>query len=242
MKPILRIATWNLDRSGIRKKDRVDGQLQEIVRQKADIWVLTETHNTVALPGYKSVVSDPIPGYHQAGEACAAIWSRWPLKRVPTADNLATVCAELQTPLGLMLIYGTIITYGADGVYEGIAKPWELHRKAVALQTDDWRRLRDEYPQHALCVAGDFNMNLDGRRWYGVNDAKEAVLSGLDTAGMYCATRAPLQDPPYNLSRSTVDHICLSSQIATDERLVVWEGGNLSDHNGVMISLSGRLE
>ena len=232
----LRIATWNLDRSGIRRTGRIRRQVELMMEIGADIWILTETHASVSLPGYCQIASDPDPGYHFEGESCVAIFARSSLRQISTHDPFATVCAEFEGPSGPIMAYGTIITYGADGVSEGLARPWERHRKAVQQQTAEWRELQERYPSHLRCIAGDFNMNLDGRRWYGVKDAKEAVLMGLEDAGMYCATAEDLQRPPHNLSRSTVDHICLSNSM-TDVALEVWMDKDLSDHNGVLIDL-----
>lgn len=232
-----RIGTWNLDRTGISNKHRIEPQIDLLSRHNADVWVLTEAHESNSIEGYNSLASICDPNYHQLGESCVAIRSRLPMRTIPEFTSDYSVCCELQSPFGPMIVNGTIITYADDGVREGIAKKWELHRKAVQQQVAEWKKLHELYPKHMLCVAGDFNMNLDGRRWYGVKDAREAVLSGLNAAGMYCATRADLQGPQYELSRSTVSHICLSSNISTDDSLVVWEGGDLSDHNGLLVTL-----
>lgn len=237
----LRIGTWNLDRSGVRGRDRQRPQIEKLLQLDADVWILTETHAALALPGYTSLASALDTTFHKAGESCAAIWSRYPLKKIETADPTSNSCAELESPFGPMLIYGTIITYHADGVWEGLAKPWERHRQAVLEQTAEWRELRQRYPEHLFCVAGDFNMNLDGRRWYGVKDAKENLLKGLEIAGLYCATCDDLQAPPYSLSRSTVNHICLSKDLQATKPVEVWEGTvngvQLSDHNGILVDI-----
>jgi hypothetical protein len=238
-----RIGTWNLDRSGIRKIDRISKQLEKIEQLKADIWVLTETHSSISLPGYTSIASCPDPSYHQSGESYVTIWSRLPLRKIETQDSLFTVCAELQPEFSSvkMLIYGTIITYGADGVKEGVAKSWERHREAVRQQTAEWQILKKTYPNHLLCVAGDFNENLDGTRWYGVKDAKDSIKQGLKEANLICATIDDLRSPPYELTRATVDHICLSENLRDSFNLEAWEGTingmALSDHNGVLVDL-----
>ncbi|TLM69225.1 MAG: endonuclease/exonuclease/phosphatase family protein [Deltaproteobacteria bacterium] len=236
-----RIGTWNLDRSGIRGCDRLQPQIEKLLQFNADVWILTETHTSNALPGYTSLASSQDTTFHKEGESCAAIWSRYPLKKIETVDPTSNVCAELESSFGPMLVYGTIITYHADGVSEGLAQPWERHRQAVLEQTAEWRALRQRYPDHLFCVAGDFNMNLDGRRWYGVQDAKENLLKGLEAADLYCATRDDLQAPPYNLSRSTVNHICLSKELKATTPVEVWEGTvagfQLSDHNGILVEI-----
>jgi hypothetical protein len=235
-----RIATWNLERSGVHHPARIRPQLDAIRQLNADLWVLTETHTSVALKGYSSVASRPDPTYHSADESCAAIWSRWPLRQIETADPILTVCGELAPPHGAakLLVYGTIITYGGDGVKEG-AKPWARHREAVRSQTVEWKKLRDQYPDHLFCVAGDFNENLDGTRWYGVRDAKEGIRKGLAAADLRCATDVDLR--ARGMTRATVDHICLSSNFGGSIKMDAWEGTvsgvKLSDHNGVLVDV-----
>jgi hypothetical protein len=187
-----------------------------------------------------SLVSQRDHSYHKEGESCVAIWSRYPLRKITTRDPIFTACAEIQTFIGPVLIYGTIITYGADGVREGEARQWERHRLAVHQQTTEWQGLKERYPDHLWCVAGDFNMNLDGRQWYGVKDAKEGILKGLEATDLQCVTTCDFQSPPYQLSRSSVDHICLSENIDAQVNIEAWEDMTLSDHNGVLADIRWR--
>lgn len=232
-----RIGTWNLDRSGIRKRDRAESQIGKIMGLDADVWILTETHSSLSVHGYFSEASEMDSSFHFEGESCAAIWSRYPLQKIDTEDPLSTVCVEIQSPLGPILVYGTIITYAWDGVKEGEAKPWERHRNAVDQQTKEWKALQVQYPRHLRCIAGDFNMNLYGRHWYGVNDAREKVRLGLNEAGLACITMVDLEVPPHNLRHQTIDHICLSDNFKADITVEVWQGDNLSDHNGVLVDI-----
>ena len=249
----LRVATWNVDRSGIRGKHRIQPQLKILESLEADILTLTETHVAIKPEGYEfTVAAEPDPSYHQVGESCATIWSRYPATFVPTepSNRFYTVCASIQGPEGIgnILVYGTIIPYGGDGVLEGLTKPWERHRSAVKSQTAEWNTLRQKYPDHLIIVAGDFNENLDGKRWYGVPDAKEAIVTGLEAARMHCPTAMkdiPVMTGTLPLSRCTVNHICISKANAEIVNVQAWEGvvdGNtLSDHNGVLVDAQINL-
>ena len=244
----LRVATWNLDRPGFRKKNRLEPQLEVLASINADILILTETHESARPSGYEHhLASEPDPRYHKSGESCASIWSRYPLTAIPTAaDNrYFTVCAEIQGPTGIgpMIVYGTIITYHGDGVYEGVPA-WSRHRTAVTTQVAEWYALSQRYPDHMRIIAGDFNENLDGKRWYGVKDAKAAITTGLTEASMTCPTAATdlsLINGPGRLSRSTVNHICVSEFNATVVGVRAWEGTQsdtvLSDHNGILVDI-----
>lgn len=245
----LRIATWNLDRPGIRKKYRVDPQIAKLKSIQADILILTETHESIKPSGYDyHVAAESDPRYHHDGESYVTIWSRYPLTEIPTApeNRFFTVCANVQGPSGVgnVIVYGTIITYGADGVSEGLARPWERHRAAVKSQAAEWNALKERYPDHLRVIAGDFNENLDGKRWYGVKDAKKAIQNGLAMAGMHCPTAAAnitLLTGENTLSRCTVDHICVSEDDAEVLSVLAWEGNDegviLSDHNGILVDM-----
>lgn len=248
MNNTFRVATWNLDRSGVRKKSRIEQQIRKLAAVDADLLILTETHESIKPNGYDYyLASEPEAGYHHPGESCVGIWSRYPLTKIPTdADNrYLTTCAEINGPTGIgnVIVYGTIITYGADGVSDKSAEPWARHRAAVKSQAAEWNTLKQSYPDHLRIIAGDFNENLDGKRWYGVKDAKEAIQSGLAMAGMHCPTEAKsisLLTGENTLSRSTVDHICVSDT-AKVLRVLAWEGNEsgttLSDHNGILVDI-----
>jgi hypothetical protein len=225
-----RIATWNLDRSGVRRTSRMPLQLEKIRQLNADLWILMETHSAIALEGYESLASQHDPDYRKQGESYVTIWSRSSLRRIETQDPLFTVCAELTLPSNSakVLLYGTIITYGTDGVSEGLAQPWQRHRAAVRMQTKEWLKLRAEYPDHVLCVAGDFNANLDGTRWYGVPDTKKGIELALVAGGMHCATGANLRVPPYNSSaQPSITSVCRT----TCARRSSWKRGRAPSIN-----------
>lgn len=248
MDKTLRIATWNLDRSGIRGKARLQPQLRFLESVGADILVLTETHASAVPAGYPYILaSEPDTSYHKAGESYVVICSRFPLNEVQTApDNrYFTVCAEVRGPndFGPVIVYGTIITYHGDGVREGIPA-WSRHRQAVKTQTAEWISICAKYPNHLCVVAGDFNENLDGKEWYGVADAKVAIQDALIKSKMCCPTAAPslyLMNAPGELSRSTVNQICISQDNFEAIQVLAWEGAQsgieLSDHNGIFIDV-----
>ncbi|MBD2079441.1 endonuclease/exonuclease/phosphatase family protein [Leptolyngbya sp. FACHB-17] len=121
-----RIATWNLERprqNGWIKNQRRLDRIREI---DADIWVLTETNAAIDLkPDYEYVATVPYQG-HKPGENLTTLWSRWRILRcIPTFDPTYAVCAEVESPFGLMLVYGTVITWANDKGISGTAKKWE---------------------------------------------------------------------------------------------------------------------
>lgn len=240
----LRIATRNLERpkqNGHSKNLRRIEKMHEI---DAGLWVLTETSSAIALDGYASLASEPKPGYHASGESFAAVWSRWPIRRrVRTFDPCFSVCAEVDSPAGPMIVFGTIITYANDRGVSGKARRWEEHRKSIESHAADWRRLRNEFPNHLFCVAGDFNQSRDGSGWYEDADSLKMLSLALDGSLLQCVTEVDMRAIGFLRSRASVDHICLSQSLARGVRAVgAWEGTTedgcrMSDHNGVVIDI-----
>lgn len=243
----LRIATWNLERpkpNGHVKNQRRLEMLHEI---NADLWVLTETHSAIALEGYHYLATPAQPGYHMEGESLASIWSRWPIRRsIPTFDPYFAICAEIDSPCGPLLVFGTVITYANDRGIDGKSRRWEEHRKSIDAHAADWQRLRETYPDHLICVAGDFNQSRDGSNWYEDACSVDKLSSALNQAALQCVTELDML--AHGLSRATVDHICLSHPLATTvQALGAWEGHTkakerMSDHNGVFVDIGSQSD
>jgi endonuclease/exonuclease/phosphatase family metal-dependent hydrolase len=237
-----RIATWNLERP--REKGWVKNQrrLNQIHEIGADLWVLTETNTAVSLQGdYESVASIQ-PEYYTVGENLATIWSRWKvLQSLPTFDPIYTVCAEVDSPFGAMIVYGTVIPYANEKGISGTAKRWEEHRRSIEQHHQDWLRIQKQYPQHLMCIAGDFNQSRDGSGWYSEKQSVDRLSAVLSNLSLHCVTEAKMMGQ--GLSRATVDHICLSKSLIPHVVSVdFWEGTTpekerMSDHNGVLVDL-----
>jgi hypothetical protein len=156
----IKIATWNVQRpcnGGTLNPQR----LQKIREGDADIWILTETRDVISLgANWHSLSSFPIPDYHAEGETLVTIWSKWPIRAV--SASRFTACAEILVPsVGPLLVYGSVIPWDKD---EGFSKRfkagrWEEHRRQVKVQTSEWEVLSKSYPEHLMCIAGDFNQH-----------------------------------------------------------------------------------
>jgi hypothetical protein len=197
----LRISTWNLERPRTQKTDKINALKQTMQLINADIWILTEAHEA-ASPGsdYACVATTTInkPLTHTPGENRTTIWSRLPItEKVATHDPETAVCANIETPFGPTLVYGTVLPYHGAGTYypyrsngmdiEG-KKAWQLHYESITLHEADWRRLMDLHPSHHFCCGGDLNQNRDGRRWYGTNHGRQLLTESLDKCGLTCVT------------------------------------------------------
>lgn len=246
---MLRIATWNLDHAynGNRPVQR---QIEAIVKVTPDILVLTETCDQVDLSshGYSAVYAQP----NEYKKYCSSIWSRLPITRQhETSDSERTVCAQISTPLGDMLVYGTIITYHGDKGPSQKSLAWAEHYRAIGVQGNDWLRLRTQFAL-PLIVAGDFNQTRDGSsRTYGTAHGRGMLTEQLTRSGLVCLTTENFGDagklkvdPKKGWPRNNIDHICVTEGLFEIDVVGAWDhfsedGVYLSDHNGVYADLRG---
>lgn len=242
-----RIATWNLDRPTKNRISKRAARLARIVEQEAHLWVLTETDRYFAIDGFRSVATarpnDPAYG---AEEAYAAIHyaAALDVELLPTFDPCFAVCARFaSSPLGPLIVYGSIITYHMEHVIAGRAKVWQRHQESAQKHGNDWRKLQRNYPNHTLVVAGDYNQALDGVGRYRNATSTKFLNAAFEGAGLVCLTTQHFAKNGA-LSRSSVDHIAISTSALArwDQEAIAWEGAipegpKLSDHNGVTVTL-----
>lgn len=97
------------------------------------------------------------------------------------------------------------------------------------------------YPDAALCVAGDLNMNLGGKHYYGTARGRELLEEGLANAGLACVTHTE-RVPPGKLVEPHIDHVCLPHSWAERASVVdAWpgtiDGVRLSDHSAILVEV-----
>ncbi len=200
-------------------------------------------------PEYLGVYTQPSPRKPREGEAVAAIWFRASefeqLGTVPTADPREAVCVELMSKIGPLLVHGSIIPYHGYKGATGQSAQWVEHKRAIAWHREDWLRLRSQFPHHHLIAAGDYNQHRDGVGTYGSHEVRNLLSMALQDADLLCVTE---EDFVANgkLTRHNIDHVCMTSALATNLIQVdAWEGTlegkRLSDHNGVLVSINTNL-
>ena len=148
----MKILSWNVNRhDGDLEHQSNETRKELILEHNADIVVLTNTRLKFHLGDpYKRVFTTEMPQRHdgisyKAGENRVAIFTKFPFKnKVKTYDDYSSVCQMLETPLGNLNVYGTII--GAKA---------ELFESDFVEQKDDLERI-----EGAICYAGDFNMSF----------------------------------------------------------------------------------
>jgi len=140
-----------------------------------------------------------------------------------------------------MIVYGTVMPWHSDPGTTG-ARNWVEHHRVVPEQAREWLELRSAYPGIALCVAGDFNMDIGGSHYYGTKTGRSALSDGLREAQLDCVTSTD-RIPAGKLAHAPIDHICVSTTLAAGAAVVdAWNGTldgiRLSDHSGLVIECS----
>jgi hypothetical protein len=88
----LRIGTWNSQYGAGAQKNTA--RLERLLDADCDVFVLTETHDALALPvPYAAVSSDQRPTAATGGR-WVTIWSRLPVRQLATTDPVRTVASR----------------------------------------------------------------------------------------------------------------------------------------------------
>lgn len=238
----MRIGTWNVEYAlGVEKNAR---RLRRLVAMDCDVWILTETHDDLALgPEYASA-STAQRETGRAGARWTTIWSKYPIEAALAAEDAhRTVAARLRTPEGPLLVFGTVLPWHSDGGPAGDARNWSEFYRVAPAQAAEWAALRAGAPGVPLCVAGDLNMNLGGPHYYGTNKGREQLRAGLREADLVCTTETE-RVPAGMLAYPNIDHVCLSSELAARACVTqAWRGTDddgvrLSDHSGLVVEVA----
>lgn len=220
---MIKIATWNVER--LKHKKDLDKITQALLQVNADILVLTETDSQIKMDYSFSFSSPPLveiqPDYYKSTENRITIYSRFPcLAQHRTYDEYTALCVELETPLGNLFVYGTIM--GIFGNRHGTFLP------DVEKQMADIERLSTT--GKAVCVVGDYNCSF-GDNYYFTKDGRTAIL---DTF-----SRSKIDILTSNVPEC-IDHIAISSEYVKGSQWEVEEWNldkKLSDHKGIVVEL-----
>lgn len=248
---VVRIATWNLERPSLRSWKRLPRQKSRMKAIDADIWILTETRASIAPDdGYYGLHSPPHPTRRpDLDERWVGIWSRWPL--APTGlppDPRGSVSAVVESPLGDVIVYGTVLPWANERGDDGLAKMWEIHEREIERQGVEWVQLLREHPGTPLIVTGDFNQDRDGSGWYGTHQGRAMLTDALEAARLTCVTDEDVVESGKLGASHLVDHIAMSKAWADQFTITVhcWEkfdqdGTRLSDHPTVAVDLAAAI-
>ncbi len=219
----MRIATWNLERLIKRKNQLI---LDKLVEINADILVLTETSSNIQLKNYYCISTDPLPTKHdnikyKIGENRVSILTKYKTTiQHNTYDTFTTVCTEMETPFGVLTVYGSII-----GVFGNRQPRFDNDLNG---QLEDFEKI---FPGRQVCYAGDLNVRFSGQPW----PSKKTRNTLVDAFKKY-----ELRNTTANID-CAVDHIVLSENILEnkDSEIVIWNTDKkLSDHIGLLLTLT----
>lgn len=255
----IKISNWNVERpqAGNRKTALVR---KKIIALDSDIIVLTETSDALVLGDYYPYSISTKPFDRTPNEQWVTIWSKYPfIETFPTIDSHRTVCGSIASPVGNLIIYGTIIPYHMAGVsgerYGNLGyKAWEYHEKDLINQGNDWKRIIQQHPTTPFFVVGDFNQTRNNLPGYGTDRVRQILTEILDNLQLRCATAIDFSkeflhpDPKTGKTRNNIDHICVTTSLL--EQLKGYKVGawnhfeenshRMSDHNGVYLEMEWR--
>ena len=218
----MKILTWNLERP--RKANQA--VLDELAKYNADIVVLTETNAVINLgEAYTGYATTPLVKGHDGidykeGENRTTIWTKYPVKaQYPTYDPYTAVSIQIESPMGLIVVYGTII-----GVFGGLGERFKSDFESQLL---DMERLSHNT---AFCLIGDLNCTFSGRAYpsHEVRNKLNATFEQLNLTN----TTAQIEN--------NIDHIVLSTSYLENKKCTIetWNHDKmLSDHIGVCLTI-----
>lgn len=218
----MRIATWNLQRIDKRKNQLI---LDKLVDINADILVLTETNSIIQLENYTCISTDLLPTdfddiKYNFGENRVSILTKYKATtQHKTFDSYSTVCSDIETPYGLLTVYGSII-----GVFANRQPRFDNDLNG---QLADFEKI---FPGRQVCFAGDLNVTFSGRPWPS-NKARQILVDAFNKYNLTNTTS--------NIA-DTVDHIVLSNEFLDNKHLEIetWnEDKKLSDHVGHLLTI-----
>lgn len=219
----MKIATWNIER--LKHKSKLTSIIRALKDIDADILILTESDIQVHLDNYKYQLTTPPvseirPGYYKSSEVRVSIYTNYPvLKQFDTYENYTSLCAELQTERGNLIVYGTII-----GIYGNRHKNF---MEDLPKQISDFQRLSQD---QNFCIAGDFNISFSDNYYY-TKAGRDSLNKSLECNNMTLVT----QD-----RKECIDHIAVSSSFIKSSTIEINEWNDeklLSDHKGICIDL-----
>lgn len=236
--------TWNVQWATPRSR-RTPEILSRIDRHAPEVVCLTETHVGLLpmLPtGGHAICSQPDYGYTvREGRRKVALWSRQPWEQLDAVESDSIppgrfVSGVTQTSLGVLTVFGICIPWfgsRTEARRESERKMrWEDHEQYLAGLTE----VLGGDSANRMMVMGDFNQIVGpgSRAPHKLQLALQNAFSPrmtISTAGLTFQ------------GRGSIDHIALSEDLTAESVDVIsniHDGGKLSDHFGVVASVSAR--
>jgi len=224
----MRIATWNIER--LKHKNDIVLLNSTLAGLKADILVLTETDNLVAPTNYKFCIQTPKlieiqPDYYSESENRITIYTNYEIiRQYETYDTYTSLCVELKTELGTIIVYGTII-----GIFGNRNKNFNAD---LSQQICDYQKLSNG---KNFCLIGDYNISF-ADNYYFTKNGRNELNNVFKECKLNLLTRALTE---------CIDHIAISENFTTNMETEIGEWNidkKLSDHKGIYVDLKNKSE
>jgi exonuclease III len=220
----MKIANWNIER--LKNSSKIDDITQNLTDLDADILVLTETDNRIFLENYEDSVSTNLlteiePKNYKETENRVTIYSKYKiLRQFETFDKYTSLCVELKTEFGNLVIYGTII-----GIYGNRNENFTTDLTKQILDFDKYAK--DEN----FCVVGDYNISFSDN-YYFTNYGRKELDNTFDKNKLTLLTRK---------QKECIDHIAISTNFVKNLKTEIHEWNfdkKMSDHKGIFVNLT----
>ena len=223
----MRIATWNIER--LKHKTDIELINSTLSGLKADILVLTETDNRIAPSNYKYCISTPKlteiqPEYYLESENRITMYTNYEvIRHYETVDRYTSLCVELKTEHGSLIVYGTII-----GIFGNRNKNFKAD---LSRQISDCRKLSKGMN---FCLIGDYNISF-ADNYYFTNNGRNELNNLFRECNLNLLTRD---------RAACIDHIAISVSFITnmDTEIGEWNlDKKLSDHKGIFVEMEKQI-
>jgi exonuclease III len=222
----MRIATWNIER--LKHKSNIELINSILAELKADILVLTETDSFVNPTNYKfcvqtSKLNEIQPDYYHETENRITIYTNYEIiRQYITYDKYTSICVELKTELGIIIVYGTII-----GIFGNRNKDFNAD---LMQQISDYQRLSKE---NNFCLIGDYNISF-ADNYYFTNKGRDELNKIFRDCKLNLLTKDRTE---------CIDHIAISADFIAnmESEIAEWNlDKKLSDHKGIYLNLKKK--
>jgi len=214
----LRIATWNVER--LKHKREIEKIKNICDDLNADIFILTETDEQIKLNHKNCFQTEKISDKnYKITERRVSIFTNYnSVKIYPTFDKFTSICVELETERGNLLVYGTII-----GISGNRNKNFKID---LLKQLEDFKILSAKN----ICVAGDFNCSF-ADNYYFTNFGRNNLLQTFSELEIELLTKNCAE---------CIDHVAISKNFLSNRKFKFAEWNfdkKLSDHKGIFVDL-----
>lgn len=221
----MKILSWNIKRPKIGEKR--SEEIKKIINYfDADLIFLTETNSAINFLNFNKIETKEFPKLYNgiefnSGENKTTIFSKYKIKKIiKTYDEFSSVCAEIESELGNIIIYGSIIgfTGGRNEFFE----------KDFVQQKIDLKNLNKE---SNLCFSGDLNISFSGYP-YPSKKVQNEMLKFCESLNLEILTK--------DIQNSAI-HIILSKEFLENKSVNISEKqieNRISDHNLIFAEIS----